>query len=661
MNKIIAVLVFLLVSTSVFSQKKDNADNGQKKNEETKVSTDTLKKDDNGKKAPQESPVQVNESSQGKSDTKISEGASGVKRSISYKFDSELTSVDPGKGSFRYNTDTISRVSFIYVDNVDLSGEDQTKWYSTWDDVTGAMGRGRISIVEEEGKKTDVFDVTGLFIKEDGFWKIPVKFVSGSLPVNGATCYYIFERIENKKENTDKEDKPDKPVEGAQVKQPEPTVEAPVVVQPAPQVEVAPVAEPVKPVEVAAIAEPAKPADVAPVTEAVKPVEETPVPEPAKPAEVAPVTEAVKPVEVSPVPEPAKPVEETPIVIPVQVIQAEQNKRTEEKTTVSKVNQPVKETPPAEQPKVTQTARPAVPRLPEKPALPNQQPPKPPVKTQPVKPAQQTQQAPVNQPKIPEQVAQPKAPVKVTQTTQISPAKPPVQQTNQSKPAQTVQNTQITQTKPAFQPKQPAQQATQISQPAQYPGNNSATRPLVTTPGYNTGVSDYSGTTARSHGKCYHGIIEIGYAAGIGKYGIDNFRFNFINGIYLCPTTSIGLGIGYRHYSDRPGDHPDWTLVSGVSEIPVFLDFRTTFTTNKVTPYLAFGIGGTASYASGKSKTEGLYLSPSGGIWFNLSDRFAVFAGVAYELQRLEYELTSDNSHFNKNASSLSLNLGISF
>lgn len=130
--------------------------------------------------------------------------------------------------------------------------------------------------------------------------------------------------------------------------------------------------------------------------------------------------------------------------------------------------------------------------------------------------------------------------------------------------------------------------------------------------------------------------------------------------------SSVGLGIGYRRYFEGLENYTDRKLYSPAGQMPVFLDLRTSFTRKKVTPYLALGIGGSASYVkvnsdSTATRQEGLYFCPSGGIWFNISERFALFAGVAYEVQRLEYILIADNSHFKRNSSSVSLNVGIAF
>ncbi|HEX2974616.1 MAG TPA: hypothetical protein VHO68_01665, partial [Bacteroidales bacterium] len=131
-------------------------------------------------------------------DTKYTEGASGVKRSISYKFNTSLSNEDPGNGVFRYNAGTISKVSYIYLDNNDLSGDDQTKWYRTWDDTTGATARGQLNIVEKDGRNVNVFYITGVFSAEEGFWKIPVEYVSGAMPADGSVYFYVFNRIARK-------------------------------------------------------------------------------------------------------------------------------------------------------------------------------------------------------------------------------------------------------------------------------------------------------------------------------------------------------------------------------------------------------------------------------------------------------------------------------
>ncbi|HPR11307.1 MAG TPA: hypothetical protein PLV06_02880 [Bacteroidales bacterium] len=536
MKKVSFIIVLIICSSSaLYSQRKVSSDTITKKTEEVK----------------------------------ITQGASGVRRSIGYKFSSAVTVADPGSGIFRYNNSSISKVRWIVVDNTDISGEDQTNWYSTWDKSTGATGRGSIDIAEPGGKLVCMFNITGVFVKEEGYWKIPVEYFSGTLPVNGATYYYVFNRIAHRKPE---------PVQGQQ--------QAPSQ-QPAP----------------------------------------LPVPDPASDVNEAPAPEQQK--------------------IPVQITQPEQNPQVAENPV------PVQESKPV----VQEQAEPAVPPVSKK---------------QPARAAQTAQTIHTTRSAEDRRTTQ-KVPLPATtaQPAKAEPETKTAQQVQQTQPSQMRPATQTTVAAPQVEPVQQAvpEQKAQITaqafynqdyQAAPYNQVSQVKRPVdIPNPYANMATG-----TGRAHRKWYRGIIEAGYGWGIGEYGINNFRFNFINGLIVGKVSSIGLGIGYRRYFEK--ENAGRYLISPESQIPVFLDLRTCFTRKKITPYLAFDIGSSAGYISDgsdstKTTSEGLFLSGSGGAWFNISDRFAVFAGAAFEMQNLEYMLVSDHSHFRRNSSSLSLNLGIAF
>lgn len=518
MKRIATFIAFLFIGTIIFGQNRLPSDTARKKT----------------------------------SETKITPGASGVRRSIGYKFSAVVSDTDPGNGMFRCNNIAAGKVTWIFADNMDVSGEDQTNWYSTWDKSTGATGRGSINIVGQAGKDVILFNITGVFVKADGYWKIPVEFISGNLPSNGVTYYYVFNRIAHTK--------------------PQPVQDQPVVEVP-------------KPVQEQPVAEVPKPIQEQPVAEVPKPVQEQPVAEVPKPVEEKPVAEAPKPVQEQPAVQETKPVQDQPATQPVQTGRTA----------------PVRDTGKAPHP--TQTTRPT--------------------QTSKTETTVQTTQTKTT-----------------TQTTEPAQHAQPVQQ---NQPTQTTQSVRNAQNYPPVQPNPPVQTARPVDVANPYASANLNIAPRR---------------------KCYRGIIELGYALGIGDYGVNNFRFNFINGIMIGRSSSIGLGLGYRRYFEN--DNGSHTLFSPKSHMPVFLDLRTSFSTRKVTPYLALGIGGSASFIkvnsdSTTTRQEGLFFSPSGGIWINVSDRFAVFAGIAYEMQRLEYVLIADDSHFRKNASSVSLNIGIAF
>ena len=347
-----------------------------------------------------------------------------------------------------------------------------------------------------------------------------------------------------------------------------------------------------------------KPVEEPKPVEEVKPVEEPKPVEEVKPAEVPKPVEEVKPME-----EP-KPVEE--------VKPAEQAK-------------PVEEVKPTEQPKVVEEAKPV-------------EQPKP---TEAVKPVEEPKPVEKDKPaEEPKQAAEVKPVEPQKQAEEIKPAEQPAPPVAEQKP----------------EPKQGTNWTSQVTQgvkteqagaaPASYQSN---------LPTYQYRYS----SDKRGRGKWYAGIIEAGYGLGVGEYGIDNFRINFINGFRIGKTFSAGLGLGVRRYYVEQEKFVEHSLVSSKVQIPVFLDLRKTFSTNTVTPYIALGIGNAARYSATADTTgsvnEGLLFNPSGGIWFNISSRFAVFCGVAYEMQKMEYILLSDDTHFKKNTSSVSLNVGIAF
>jgi hypothetical protein len=571
---------------------------------------------------PQKANQDKNQPSNKNQETKITPGASGVKRSIAYRFSSLLRADNPGDGTFRFNSGTIASVSYMIVADNDISGEDQTKWYSTWDDTTGAMARGQITIVESEGKNTAKFDVAGLFARGNGFWKIPVRYVSGAMPENGAVYYYVFERIDHKKDQAEKEpSKPDpnviaevvKPVEEVKpVEQPKPVEEVKPVEQPKPVEEVKPVEQP-KPVEEVKPVEQPKPVEEVKPVEQPKPVEEVKPVEQPKPVEEVKPVEQPKPVEeVKPVEQP-KPVEE---VKPV-----EQPKPVEEVKPVEQPK-PVEEVKPVEQPKPVEEVKPV----------------EQPKQVEEAKPAEQSK--PVTRRAESETVARKQTATDTQSTSQKTPTTGSQTTTQKSGTTFTTQ-------------------VTQGSQPSQ-----SGNAP----PAYQSNLPTYQyrySSGQRAHGKCYAGIIEVGYGLGLGKYGTDNFRFNFINGFHIGPTFTAGLGIGVRRYYFEHEKFTELSPVSGKIQIPVFLDLRKTFSTNTVTPYLALGVGNSirfdANSNSEENVKEGLLFNGSLGIWFNISARFAIFCGAAYESQKMEYVLLSDDSHFKKNGNSVSLNIGIAF
>jgi hypothetical protein len=117
---------------------------------------------------------------------------------VRYNFSTAVNDVDPGAGIFRYNSGAIASVVYIYIDNVDQLGNTQTGWYDTWDDSTTTATRGTVTVYSRDsGSVVNVFQVTGAVIAGVGYYKIPVSYVSGTLPSDGALLAIQFSRTGN--------------------------------------------------------------------------------------------------------------------------------------------------------------------------------------------------------------------------------------------------------------------------------------------------------------------------------------------------------------------------------------------------------------------------------------------------------------------------------
>ena len=123
----------------------------------------------------------------------------GPKGGIQYQFSTTTTDADPGNGFIRYNSGTIASVAFIYIDNLDSNGNTQTAWYDTWDDSTNTSQEGYLYIQGNNPSSTvvNIFSITGAATIVSGYYKIPVSYVSGSLPANTESISVSFVRTGN--------------------------------------------------------------------------------------------------------------------------------------------------------------------------------------------------------------------------------------------------------------------------------------------------------------------------------------------------------------------------------------------------------------------------------------------------------------------------------
>lgn len=126
-------------------------------------------------------------------------GPTGPVIAIKYTFSTTTTDSDPGSGNLRFNSGTIGSVTNLYFDNLDALGNSATAFLDATDDSTNTALRGTLTFVNVN-TPTDIliFNVTGAVVDGTGYRKVPVAWVQGSLPSNGATLAVSFARTGNK-------------------------------------------------------------------------------------------------------------------------------------------------------------------------------------------------------------------------------------------------------------------------------------------------------------------------------------------------------------------------------------------------------------------------------------------------------------------------------
>jgi hypothetical protein len=111
---------------------------------------------------------------------------------VQYTFSNSIVDADPGSGFLRYNSGTGTAVTFLYISNFDVIGNNRTTWYNIFDDSTSTV-KGFIQVVSATIAQT--FYVSGTVTVASGYYKIPVVWVNGfAVPSNNVAVHINFTR-----------------------------------------------------------------------------------------------------------------------------------------------------------------------------------------------------------------------------------------------------------------------------------------------------------------------------------------------------------------------------------------------------------------------------------------------------------------------------------
>jgi microcystin-dependent protein len=126
-------------------------------------------------------------------DFELPQGATGDSAGVQYEFSNDTADTDPTNGVLKFDSVTPASITYLYIDNVDAGAVSRTSWYDQWD-VSTSLDKGQIYLGEYRSDAVAIFNVTGDVIPATGYYKVPVEFVSGTLPADEAVCYVMFSK-----------------------------------------------------------------------------------------------------------------------------------------------------------------------------------------------------------------------------------------------------------------------------------------------------------------------------------------------------------------------------------------------------------------------------------------------------------------------------------
>ncbi|MFV0332193.1 MAG: hypothetical protein ACK5KL_20575 [Dysgonomonas sp.] len=124
----------------------------------------------------------------------------------------------------------------------------------------------------------------------------------------------------------------------------------------------------------------------------------------------------------------------------------------------------------------------------------------------------------------------------------------------------------------------------------------------------------------------YRGFVDFGYTIGVGDFDLGRLELLTSHGAQINPYFFIGAGTGVHYYCTDGADE---------FMIPFFADFRGSFMTGVVSPVIGLKAGYTFD-ASDSFSSLGLYIAPSLGVRYMVSDKTALNFSVGYTHQRFQ-------------------------
>lgn len=142
----------------------------------------------------------------------------------------------------------------------------------------------------------------------------------------------------------------------------------------------------------------------------------------------------------------------------------------------------------------------------------------------------------------------------------------------------------------------------------------------------------------------YRGFADLSYTLGVGDWGKNHDRIGIMtsHGYQIAPQFFAGLGVGFNYYFNGHDE---------LCSLPVFAHIRSDILNNEITPFVELRVGYSLI------DVKGVYVNPSIGCRFELTDDIGLNVGVGYTMQQVEFVYYSEK----KNCGGIDFRVGIDF
>lgn len=142
----------------------------------------------------------------------------------------------------------------------------------------------------------------------------------------------------------------------------------------------------------------------------------------------------------------------------------------------------------------------------------------------------------------------------------------------------------------------------------------------------------------------YRGFADLSYTLGVGDWGKNHDRIGIMtsHGYQIAPQFFAGLGVGFNYYFNGHDE---------LCSLPVFAHIRSDILNNEITPFVELRVGYSLI------DVKGVYVNPSIGCRFELTDDIGLNVGVGYTMQQVEFVHYSEK----KNCGGIDFKVGIDF